>query len=298
MIRRKFCANYICTSAFVAQSAVSSVFCSTASDSSAQLEFTKKFWSPINEQKQRTGLENVKEAAQKFQIIGHVQKLMLLQSQNLLSNNDNTSNNNNSLGSSSSSTSSVFTWTDVQTNHPQVVEDFLLFLTTGFDIKSVDCEKSVFVLEHSRNFLGWKPAPVAVSANTSAGPEKQQKEEEVVEVNPNLLYLPFSINFELQEVVPTLQRSTTSNESDQEQVVETETKFSKLKFDCPLVETLQKQTKCPEEVISCLSDGNRDPIKMVVALRKAGVRPEIISWRALKSATKKTSTWASALGVL
>lgn len=270
-------------------------------------DFKVKFWAPINDQKARTGLDNVKEAAQKFQMVGHVQKLMV------------NSNNNNSISasSSSSSASSTFSWAGVQANHPQVVEDFLIFLSCGFDIKSVDCENNVFVLEHARNFLGWKPAPAAVpqspssyatATTTTTETASSSGSEETVNKNPNLLRLPFEMKFELREVVPSLSRPTNSssennnnNSNPDQDVIETEQRFSSVKFDCPLVDTLRSQTKCPPEILSCLDadgEGGREPVKMVVALRKAGVRPEIISWRALKSATKKTSTWASALGVL
>lgn len=251
-----------------------------SSSSAASSSFKAKFWGPVNDQKQRTGMENVKEAAQKFQMVGHVQKLMVLSATSA-----------SPAVPVDTTTKPTFSWTGIQTNHPQVVEDFLIFLACGFDIKSVDCVNDVFVLEHCRNFLGWKPAPAVISSSSS--PPGSDNE------NPNILRIPFSMTFELREVVPSLSRpSENDSSSADDAVVDTETKFSHVTFDCPLVDVLRYNTKCPHEIVSCLDEGGREPVKMVVALRKAGVRPEIISWRALKSATKKTSTWASALGVL
>jgi hypothetical protein len=269
-------------------------FCSTSTTQKQQIELKTLFWSPINNrQLSENGIsksENfVKESPQKFQMIGHLEKISLRAPSSTAMNNNNDDNNNNNQ--------KIFSWLGVQTNNPQVVEDFLIFLCTGFDIRKVDCENNFFLLEHSRNFLGWKPQPLNLTSSSNSEDEENKSIQ-----NPNLIQLPFDMDF----VVSTTTDAAVADGEQQQQL--STPKFSHVKFKSSLVETFQKTGNCPNEVLDCLdsstnnnnnsSNNNREAVKMVVALRKAGVRPEIISWRALKSATKKTSSWASALGVM
>lgn len=72
-------------------------------------------------------------------------------------------------------------------------------------------------------------------------------------------------------------------------------KLSHLTMRCPFAEALRER-RCPEGVSSCLT--NPDALKMLVTLRRARVKPEIISERALLSASRKQERWCSALGML
>jgi hypothetical protein len=53
---------------------------------------------------------------------------------------------------------------------------------------------------------------------------------------------------------------------------------------------------CPHEVLKCLEQPAA--MHMLVALRRAKVKPDFISHRALLSGTKKEETWCNALGLL
>ena len=57
-----------------------------------------------------------------------------------------------------------------------------------------------------------------------------------------------------------------------------------------------EQAGCPSNVIDCMA--KPEATKMLVALRRAKVRPELISVRALQSATKQQDKWRSALDLL
>jgi hypothetical protein len=272
-------------------------FCSTTTVSQQQqheqqqFEFKSLFWSPINkrqlDQNGKPSPNFVKESPQKFQMVGHLEKLSFI-----MKNSAEESSNHQTVDQEK-----IFSWLGVRTNNPQVVEDFLIFICAGFDIRKVDCENNFFLLEHSRNFLGWKPKPLNLPTSDSANIGGAEKIENN---NPNFIQLPFQMDFNLVADQQKKDDSTSSVD-----VTTTTTKFSHVHFECPLLETFQKTGSCPNEVLDCLDNNNintnsqnREAVKMVVALRKAGVRPEIISWRALKSATKKTSSWASALGVM
>lgn len=73
------------------------------------------------------------------------------------------------------------------------------------------------------------------------------------------------------------------------------TKIAKVFYQSDTVARLT-EAGCPQEVTSCLA--NIDSVNMFVGLRRALVRPDLITHRALNSANKKVEKWQSALGVL
>lgn len=173
-----------------------------------------------------------------------------------------------------------FMWAGLSTDEPRIVEDFLYFFTTGFDIKRVevaDDDNCHFVVNHRRSFLGWKPAANQLQETASPSGSVEGKSKAV---EPSII-IPF--NMELTAMPRP--RNT----------------FQTVRFTWDLGAALRRAasaglvSKPPPEVQECLED--MEAIQMVIALRKAGVKSDVISWRALKSATKKQSKWASALGV-
>lgn len=181
-----------------------------------------------------------------------------------------------------------FSWAGVASNEPQLVEDVLFFLTAGFDIKHVDvsdAHRCSFLVKHSRSFLGWKPPvtqlpPGDPSAATTKAVQPSAATESVK--RQTLITIPFTMDVTAN---PTPRNS-----------------FQAVKFSWDLGDALVSHAVVsgiappPREVLDCLQD--MEAVRMVTALRKSGVSGDVISWRALRSATKKTSTWASALGVM
>lgn len=72
--------------------------------------------------------------------------------------------------------------------------------------------------------------------------------------------------------------------------------LSHLTLRSPLTQTLRESHRVPSGVVDLLD--NADAMKMLVTLRRARVKPEIISERALLSVSRKQDTWCSALGLV
>jgi hypothetical protein len=71
--------------------------------------------------------------------------------------------------------------------------------------------------------------------------------------------------------------------------------LSHLTLRSPLVAELQKIREVPAVTLELLQ--NAEALKMLVALRRAGVKPALITDRMLRSVSKKQDTWSNALGL-
>lgn len=71
--------------------------------------------------------------------------------------------------------------------------------------------------------------------------------------------------------------------------------LSHLTLRSPLVAELQKIREVPTSTLELLQ--NAEALKMLVALRRAGVKPPLITDRMLRSVSKKQDTWSNALGL-
>lgn len=71
--------------------------------------------------------------------------------------------------------------------------------------------------------------------------------------------------------------------------------ISHIHFRCDLRDELVR-VGCPPEIAACVD--NQEAMSMLVALRRVRVKPDIITYNALLSASKKHATWSSALGIL
>lgn len=156
------------------------------------------------------------------------------------------------------------------------LEDFFVVLLCGFDIQRVrivDAQQcgspmeapyvasGTFQAIHTRSLLGWKPA------NHSD-----------INVAPLTVEVPFHMRGEFC-------------------VDQHEPKLNHLTFKAPLIQMLREKhhADVPANILDTLE--NADAVKMLVTLRRARVKPEIITDRALRSASKKQDTWSSALGL-
>ncbi|EKG03227.1 hypothetical protein TCSYLVIO_005736 [Trypanosoma cruzi] len=193
----------------------------------------------------------------------------------------------------------------------RLIEDFFLFVLCGFDFVDVKLEKSstadvaidpcnfrgTYTLAHTRPFLGWIPPRAAHSLGTAAtdnkpdvckdknvdasGSAEQTSEEKLmisstrlsVERQTRLLKVSFSARMEGSE-----------------------SGISHIILRSPVIDVIMGSHDCPATLQSCLK--NEEAIKAVVTLRRANVRPELITDKTLLEITAKKESWASALGIL
>ena len=73
-------------------------------------------------------------------------------------------------------------------------------------------------------------------------------------------------------------------------------RVSRISLQCDLAGAIRGDPGCPPEVLRCVESPSA--LHMLVALRRAKVKPNFISYRALLSGTKKEESWCSALGML
>lgn len=71
--------------------------------------------------------------------------------------------------------------------------------------------------------------------------------------------------------------------------------LSHLTLRVPLVDELLKLRDVPPGTLELLQNG--EALKMLVALRRAGVKPALITDRMLRSVSKQQCTWSNALGL-
>ncbi|KAL7702002.1 hypothetical protein NQL31_000297 [Lotmaria passim] len=197
----------------------------------------------------------------------------------------------------------------------RVLEDFFATLITGFDIVHVNVEsargsslaeprdvrnyRGYYALEHTRPFLGWKPSPtslrlpaghaspnavgVAYDRGDGAGEAAEHFYPTGCEAEAAAMRMPMSSSL----MVP----FTTYVEG-----VMGNGRLSHLVLRSPVLELLSSCVECPEEVRRCLL--NKEALKMLATLRRAGVKPEMITAKTLLSASKQNEMWSQALGIL
>ncbi|TPP47908.1 hypothetical protein CGC20_14610 [Leishmania donovani] len=163
----------------------------------------------------------------------------------------------------------------------RVLEDFFATLLSGFDIVHASVEGSrgkplsnpadicnytgYYVLAHTRPFLGWQPSPTSLRSTgpTSALPGTTIRS---------------SVQYEFNGATPETAR------------------LSHVVLRTPVMELLRTRPECPEAVQKCLE--SREALKIFATLRRAGVKPELITATTLLSASKRDPAWMSALGIL
>ncbi|KAK7200857.1 hypothetical protein NESM_000144200 [Novymonas esmeraldas] len=219
----------------------------------------------------------------------------------------------------------------------RVLEDFFATLLSGFDIVHAGVEGSrgkslaeptdlcnytgLYVLAHTRPFLGWSPSPTSLSGATHTGATSAPAATAGVNYGFNgaapetasrsafLLSGGVSgsdgatVTMNLGATVAA--RGAAARPSVSTLVVPFTThveglvcngRLSHLVLRTPVMELLSTCPECPEAVRQCLA--SRDALKMFTTLRRAGVKPELITAKTLLSATKQNAAWTSALGVL
>ncbi|KPA86516.1 hypothetical protein ABB37_00662 [Leptomonas pyrrhocoris] len=216
----------------------------------------------------------------------------------------------------------------------RVLEDFFATLLSGFDIVQVNVEnarsnslaeardmrnhRGFYVLAHTRPFLGWTPTPTSlrlpascapVSANDAAmaaqagscGEAAYGGEGEAAAEH----FCPTPVQMETATVELASADGSPSLTSSTTLVVPFTTyvegvmgsgRLSHLVLRSPVMELLSSCEECPTPVRQCLQ--SKEALKMFATLRRAGVKPEIITSKTLLSASKQNEVWTAALGIL
>jgi len=152
----------------------------------------------------------------------------------------------------------------VSGNLPLHIEDFFVALTTGFDLSPVAYTQS---------------PQSTMCTEISCGELHLCHARSFLGWKPTHQHVVIQVPFELQLI---------KNE-------ESDAMASRVVLSANVGPPL-RSAGCPEDVLCCLT--SVDALRMLVALRRAKVKPEYISHRALMSATKKEESWCSALHLL
>ncbi|KAG5492844.1 hypothetical protein JKF63_01424 [Porcisia hertigi] len=220
----------------------------------------------------------------------------------------------------------------------RVLEDFFATLLSGFDIIHASVESphektpptpadlcnytGYYVLAHTRTFLGWKPTPTSLRA---ADPHPMRLETVAHDrTEPGLSNTPADATLHSPSLLNELKgagnraatkaldnelNATAVHSNTASNVYTLVVPFtthveglvghgclSHLVLRTPVMEILRTRTECPEVVQKCLESS--DALRMFAMLRRAGVRPELITANTLLSASKQNEAWSSALGIL
>ncbi|KEG13658.1 hypothetical protein DQ04_00861000 [Trypanosoma grayi] len=207
-----------------------------------------------------------------------------------------------------------------QVGDDRLIEDFFIVLLCGFDFADVHVEQSsltdalghphnfkgTYTLAHTRPFLGWRPpsvvprlapssaveAAAAAAADTVEGGiageqsdtprsaadaacEESVAASSLLQMSPSvpLVKVPFSARLE-----------------------GTEHHISHMILRSPALDVITSDANCPATVQRCLE--NPEALRVLVSLRRANVRPDIITDKTLLGITTKKEAWSSALGIL
>ncbi|ORC92035.1 uncharacterized protein TM35_000042490 [Trypanosoma theileri] len=219
-----------------------------------------------------------------------------------------------------------------QVGDAKLVEDFFILLLCGFNIMDVKLEnssmtdaindscnfKGTYTLEHARPFLGWSPTSVNTSSN--------------LKISSPLLSFPTPncstpiTNTTTNTTAATAFTSGDSNsmnssscdgDSDITAVKRrldapppplllrvpftarlegSERGISHMILRSPALNLVAAHHSCPPAVRSCLQ--NSDAMQALVRLRRANVRPDIITDKTLMSIGARKEAWSSAMGIL
>ena len=188
-----------------------------------------------------------------------------------------------------------------------MVENWFIVLLAGFDIMGVRHEPAKFNvtvhdddsdscckanvedvvwlrLRHARTFLGWAPARPLLQSESS-GTAVPGTRDHICDY-----WFPVVVRAALE-----LDRMTTEVRQCTQLDVDTSA-FVPMLLKHGSEKLTPETSAAPEAVLKCCN--SVDAMRMLVALRRANVKPNLISSAALLSATKKPERWASALGIL
>nr|CCC93016.1 conserved hypothetical protein [Trypanosoma congolense IL3000] len=183
----------------------------------------------------------------------------------------------------------------------KLVEDFFIVLLCGFDFERVKIERQMapggttdpcqfsgtYVLAHTRPFLGWKPRLIERSVDRCT-PSPSCSSGATAENREVCLERPPSA----KESFPSLVINVPFTARLEGNVG----RISHLVFRSPVIDVITVHESCPETVRSCLQ--NPEALQALVTLRRANVRPSIITDKTLMGITAKKEAWSSALGIL
>ncbi|CAC9546707.1 conserved hypothetical protein [Leishmania infantum JPCM5] len=213
----------------------------------------------------------------------------------------------------------------------RVLEDFFATLLSGFDIVHASVEGSrgkplsnpadicnytgYYVLAHTRPFLGWQPSPTSLRSTgpTSALPGTTIRSSVQYEFNgatPETASRSAFLLNDCDGVEATDATATLDGDPDPSSKISTlivpfttyveglvdHSRLSHVVLRTPVMELLRTRPECPEAVQKCLE--SREALKIFATLRRAGVKPELITATTLLSASKRDPAWMSALGIL
>ncbi|RNF25914.1 uncharacterized protein Tco025E_01918 [Trypanosoma conorhini] len=193
----------------------------------------------------------------------------------------------------------------------RLIEDFFIMILSGFDFVDVKvatssvsdavcnpCNfKGFYTLEHTRPFLGWAP-PVVAPTPRIAPRDKRP-------VVPNADYGERS---EMREDIKGKQLQASARDSNAEQerrllkvpftsrIEGSECGVSHMILRSAVLDVIMGDPNCPAALKPCLQ--NKEAMEALVRLRRASVRPEMITDKTLLGITDKKESWASALGIL
>ncbi|KAI5689493.1 hypothetical protein MNV84_07659 [Leishmania braziliensis] len=219
----------------------------------------------------------------------------------------------------------------------RVLEDFFATVLSGFDIihASVDGSRGdslsnpadmcnytgYYVLAHTRPFLGWMPSLTSLrgATHTSVLPEVAICNSMECSFNgaaPETTSRSAFLLKDVDEAEDTNAAVTIGGELNAEagqanasstvctlvvpftmyvEGLVDRNRLSHMVLRTPVMELLRTRLECPEAVQECL--GSCEALKMFATLRRAGVKPELITAKTLLSVSKQNATWMSALGI-
>ncbi|RNF09015.1 hypothetical protein TraAM80_02412 [Trypanosoma rangeli] len=198
-----------------------------------------------------------------------------------------------------------------QVGGTRLIEDFFIVILCGFDFVDVKVEsssmtdavrdpcnfKGFYVLAHSRPFLGWAPFVVAPSLEIEPHDKgsvvssfDRSEPSELQEDSSGNQLLVHSRNSNAEQPRRLLKVPFTSR------IEEHEGGLSHMTLRSPIFDVIMGDHNCPATLKHCLQ--NKEAIEAIVRLRRANVRPELITDKTLLAITTKKESWASALGIL
>ncbi len=176
------------------------------------------------------------------------------------------------------------------------IEDYFVVLLSGFDVLDVTWSAQAVSLSHATPSQGPNKSTVQHSAN---GVLQLKHARTFVSWAPtdSLIPLPFSMTLGLKRrpALPGDAGEALPNAGVPPPTVTSEFGVTRVEFSADLVSTLLS-AGCPQTIANCTQ--NKDAMTMLMTLRRAGVKPQAITYNALLSASRKQEKWASALGIL
>lgn len=207
-----------------------------------------------------------------------------------------------------------------------IMEDLFIVLLCGFDIVHVGIEnqhghsltdandpcsfRGHYILRHTRPFLGWLPPTpllpelsdsMALSSSPAAlGNEtaKSLQSVKAIDFRQRTRSTPSAVGYPLLHVPFTSHLEGTSDGLTHF-VLRTSVLERLASYEGKPTATGEGHAdvvECPEVVAECLR--NPEALKMLVALRRANVSPDLITTKTLLGASRQKEMWRSALSIL